>query len=451
MITSSVSARGGLFRGLAIPFTAFVLAASLALVTWVDSSYRRESLRQFRETAAANARIVDHLRLPRSPLLAQNLATVLGVGVGFRFEGTPTAGLDPALEAAVKDLIPDAPASARVAGRDLAVASLADGAAHLVLVRANDEGFPGTSIWLLPSLIVAALGGGLAFLVSRRLVRPLATLNRWLPNLDEKIPDPIPCSVTSRSDEIGALARSLEHSHRRLREEQELRRQSERLATLGRIATSLAHEIRNPAAAIRMHADLLALEKTDGETDSLDLIRDEVDRITDLVNQWLFVARAAPPRTKTHDLAVLTRAILRRLGPQFDYAGVSATLEVGATADECLVDVDSSRVEQVMRNLFLNAMQAMPSGGEIQALIRSEDGNILIEIRDRGAGFSKEAIRRWNEPFFSEREGGMGLGLTLVSDVMHAHRGSISVENRPGGGAAVRCSFPASTAESENS
>jgi signal transduction histidine kinase len=108
-------------------------------------------------------------------------------------------------------------------------------------------------------------------------------------------------------------------------------------------------------------------------------------------------------------------------------------------------------VEQVMRNLFLNAMQAMPSGGEIQALIRSEDGNILIEIRDRGAGFSKEAIRRWNEPFFSEREGGMGLGLTLVSDVMHAHRGSISVENRPGGGAAVRCSFPASTAESENS
>ena len=93
MITSSVSARGGLFRGLAIPFTAFVLAASLALVTWVDSSYRRESLRQFRETAAANARIVDHLRLPRSPLLAQNLATVLGVGVGFRFEGTLTEGL----------------------------------------------------------------------------------------------------------------------------------------------------------------------------------------------------------------------------------------------------------------------------------------------------------------------------------------------------------------------
>jgi signal transduction histidine kinase len=311
MITSSVSARGGLFRGLAIPFTAFVLAASLALVTWVDSSYRRESLRQFRETAAANARIVDHLRLPRSPLLAQNLATVLGVGVGFRFEGTLTEGLDPALEAAVKDLIPDAPASARVAGRDLAVASLADGAAHLVLVRANDEGFPGTSIWLLPSLIVAALGGGLAFLVSRRLVRPLATLNRWLPNLDEKIPDPIPCSVTSRSDEIGALARSLEaQPSPPPRGARSCRRQSERLAALGRIATSLAHEIRNPAAAIRMHADLLALERRRirVETDSH---RPDSRRSRSHHRSRQSVAlrgtRRTPPRTAPHDLAVLTQ------------------------------------------------------------------------------------------------------------------------------------------------
>ena len=440
-----VGAKGGLFRGLAIPFTAFVLAASLALIAWIDSSYRRESLRQFRETASANARIVDQLRLPRSPELARNLATVLGVGVGFRFEDTPTTGLDQALEAAVSDLISIAPASARVAGRDLAVATLADGTTHLVLMRDGNRGLPGASTWLLPSLIVAALGGGLAFLVSRRLVHPLVTLNRWLPNLDSEKPDPIPPSVTSRADEIGALARSLEEGHRRLREEQELRRQSERLATLGRIATSLAHEIRNPAAAIRMHADLLAREKSGDKTESLDLIRDEVDRITDLVNQWLFVARAAPPRTRPHDLSALARATLNRLAPQFEHAGVTTVLDA---PDGSFVEVDSSRIEQVMRNLFLNARQAMPSGGEIQAAIRGADSGIFLEIRDAGAGFSDEALRRWSEPFFSEREGGMGLGLTLASEVMQAHGGTLSVRNGPDGGAIVRCEFPPLSTES---
>ncbi|MDP5005213.1 MAG: ATP-binding protein [Verrucomicrobiales bacterium] len=445
MKPSLVSAKGGLFRGLAIPFTAFVLAASLALVAWIDSSYQRESLRQFRETATANARIVDQLRLPRSPELARNLATVLGVGVGFRFQDTPTTGLDQALEAAVDGLIPAAPASARVAGRDLAVATLADGTTHLVLMRDGHRGLPGASTWLLPSLIVAALGGGLAFLVSRRLVRPLVTLNRWLPNLDSEKPDPIPLSVTARSDEIGALARSLEDGHRRLREEQELRRQSERLATLGRIATSLAHEIRNPAAAIRMHADLLAREKSGDEAESLDLIRDEVDRITDLVNQWLFVARAAPPRTRPHDLTTLARAVLKRLAPQFDHAGVTTALD---GPDGLFVEVDSSRIEQVMRNLFLNAMQAMPSGGKIHAAVRRDGDIVRLEIRDGGAGFSDEAQRRWSEPFFSEREGGMGLGLTLASEVMQAHGGTVSVRNAPDGGAIVRCEFPPLSTES---
>jgi signal transduction histidine kinase len=440
MNPSDVVARGGLFRGLAIPFTAFVLAASLALIAWIDWSYRRESLRQFREMAAANARIVDQLRLPKSPELARNLATVLGVGVGFRLADTPTAGLDPALEAAVQTLVPTAPASARVAGADLAVAALADGATHLVLVRKGDRALPRSSTWLLPSLIVAALGGGLAFLVSRRLVRPLATLNRWLPHLDRENPEPVPAAVTSRPDEIGALARSLEESHRRLREEQALRRQSERLATLGRIATSLAHEIRNPAAAIRLHADLLAREFAGETPESIELIRDEVDRITDLVNQWLFVARAAPPRTQSHDLAALARSVMHRLGPQMDHAGVSGTLEA---IDEFPVEVDASRIGQVLRNLFINAMQAMPSGGEIHAMIRREKAAIILEIRDGGAGFSDEALRRWSEPFFSEREGGMGLGLTLASEVMQAHHGAITVENDPDGGAVVRCSFPA--------
>ena len=234
---------------------------------------------------------------------------------------------------------------------------------HLVLLRETAPLAPDPATWLLPSLIVTALGGGLAALVARRIVLPLGALTRWLPNLDRDSPDALPATVTGRHDEIGALARSLEESHRRLREETERRRQSERLAALGRIATSLAHEIRNPAAAIRLHADLLSNEAGPESKDSIDLIRDEVDRITDLVNQWLFVARGAPPRTTPHDLVALTRRVLARLAPQFDHARVTATI---SGAESAMVDADGPRLEQVMRNLLLNAMQAMPEGGTIE-------------------------------------------------------------------------------------
>lgn len=431
----------GIFRRLAIPFSAFVLVASLALVAWIDWSYRRESLRQFRETAAANARIVDELRLPRSPELAENLATVLGVGVGFRFPGTTGTGLPPELESTIDTLAGDFANSGRVGGRDLAVAPLKEGSAHLVLLREGSGFMPGTLGWLLPSLIVTALGGGLAFLVARRIVRPLITLNRWLPNLDRENPEKIPEWVTECQDEIGSLACSLQEIHRRLREEQALRQQSERLAALGRIATSLAHEIRNPAAAIRLHADLLARQVPPEDVGGINLIRDEVDRISDLVNQWLFVARAAPPRTEDYDLAALTRKVLHRLAPQFDHAGVSALFD---NREPAPVNVDGPRIEQVLRNLFINAMQAMPEGGEIRVQIRTEEEKIILIIRDEGPGFSMEALSRWSEPFFSEREGGMGLGLSLASEVMQAHLGDIEVGNESPGGASVSCFFPKS-------
>jgi signal transduction histidine kinase len=243
----------------------------------------------------------------------------------------------------------------------------------------------------------------------------------------------------ARPDEIGTLARSLAVTHQWARKERALRVRDERLATLGRIATSLAHEIKNPAAAIRLHVDLLSEAAGADAAGPVGLIRDEIDRITDLVNQWLFVARAAPPRVERHDLVALAGRVVRRLEPQLRHAGVTASVESDGPVSAA---IDAPRVEQVVRNLLLNATQAMAEGGIATVTLTSSDGQATLEVRDTGPGFSASALQKWHEPFFSEREGGMGLGMTLAAEVIRGHGGSVVVENAPDRGAVVRCTIP---------
>ena len=403
--------RGSLYKRLVIPLSAFVLLASLGLAIWISSLQRRESLRRFERTAINNAGFMGQVPLPRSTEMANRLSTILEVRGNY----------------------------------DLAITPLESSQDHLILVRDREEGLTGIGVWILiPTLFMTAAFGGLVFLLADRIVRPLTLLTRWLPNLktNEEPENPIPGSLTARSDELGQLARSLKDTHQSLLREQKLRHQSERLATLGRIATSLAHEIRNPAAAIRMHADLIEPRVEAEGSESINLIREEVERITDLVNQWLFVARAQPPERRPHDLVEMLEDVGRRQKPALTHAATH--LEINAPKP-ALVDCDKLRIEQVLRNLIVNASQAMPAGGPIIAGLKLAAGEARLTIQDSGSGFSSEALARFGEPFFSEREGGMGIGLTLAREVIQAHDGAIEASNHPGGGALVSVTLPLST------
>lgn len=429
-------ARGrSLRRIFVVPFVGFVLAACLGVVLWSARRQQAESLKRFAAVAGENAGFIDRLRLPRSPALAKQLGEVLGVGVGFRSGDGRIVDLPSELAGQVDRLAGDRPGAGRSGGWEMALAPLEGGSMHLVLVRERTNPLGEIGGWVLPALIVSALGGSLAMLVSRRIVGPISSLERWLPNLERESPEPLPSGLAERGDEIGALARSLEEGARRLRDEVERRRRSERLAALGRVATSLAHEIRNPAAAIALHADLLRAAAGEDGTESLAMIREEVERITDLVNEWLFLARPSPPSRSRQDLAGLVRRVEARLRPQLGYAGVEVVFSGEERAE---VQADGDRISQVLRNLLLNAMQAMPEGGRIGVVLRREGGDQVVEVRDGGRGFGDEALRRWSEPFFSEREGGMGIGLTLSAEILRAHGGALEVGNMPGGGACVR-------------
>lgn len=452
-----------LARRLAWTLGSFFVGASLLLFLWISWLLRQESIDALQDLAISNAAFVSRLRLPPSPQLADQLSDVLGVEVFFVEVGTDRVRPEfPELDRAARLLLsrPEKSAAGREGSWDLAFATLpSDRGRRLLLARPgsafrNAIGPPA----VFPALALAAGCAALAFGLGRDIVRPLRSIRAWSPNLASDDPasiPPPPSAVTQRDDEIGDLARALASSAGRMVEERAMRRRSERLATLGRIATSLAHEVRNPAAAIRLHTDLLLVKAGEGEpgecdageeVESLRMIRDEVDRISSLVGQWLFVARPSPGRRVEVSLTNWIEETVAAQERAAAHGLVRLEFDAGASAIDCRVSVDRERIDQVLRNVVTNAIQAMPRGGRIRIECEGNAGTGIVCIEDEGPGFSEEALLRFGEPFFSEREGGMGIGLTLSKEVVTAHGGSIRAWNRETGGAVVEIRLPISEA-----
>ena len=167
------------------------------------------------------------------------------------------------------------------------------------------------------------------------------------------------------------------------------------------------HQIRNPVAAIRLHGQLLQ----EPSRSAASLIIEEAATIESLVNQWLFLARPEPPRKTDVALPDLIDRTVRVLAPAAEHAGVRVVVDA---ANGRSVLADASRLGQVFQNILLNAIQAMPTGGTVTITACDQ----TISFADTGPGFSAVALRRWAEMLFSEKEGGMGVGLCVAKEII---------------------------------
>lgn len=384
----------GLGRWIALSLGLFVVSGSLILVWWMHVQGRMETRRAFETLAQANGRFVIESKLPPTEKLAGYLSGILEMEVRFEnseqeFEST---------------LLP---------GQEGEQVELQDGR-WMTFVRPLEsfgEQFWRRSMWV-PLGLFWGLCLVLAWAISQRVVRPLVALSEKIPKLsaeESEIPELL------REDEIGHLARTLVS-------EREKREAAERLALLGKMATGLAHEIKNPVAAIQMHAQLLG--EKGGE--STGMIVEEGRRIEGLVNQWLFLARPEPPKVRRQDVRECLGGVLDSIRALADHAGVKLSAELG---DGLEWEMDADRMAQVFRNLAMNAIHAMPGGGELR--VRVEGG--AVSFADAGGGFSGEALERWGELFFSTKEGGMGVGLSVAAEIVRAHGGRLLVANADGG------------------
>lgn len=228
----------------------------------------------------------------------------------------------------------------------------------------------------------------------------------------------------------------------------------EKMASLGKMAAVVAHEVNNPLSGILTYAKLLRKWVATGQAGDdkrgeavqcLELIAAESRRCGELVKNLLSLSRTAPMNLELTSLqAVIDRCLLLVLHPS-EMAGVQ--LQVQLADDLPLLQCDPAQIEQVLLALITNAMDAMPQGGNIRlkARFNEPEEEIEIEVRDDGPGMTPDLLTKIFEPFFTTKDNGhgVGLGLAISRGIVERHRGRIDVQSEPGRGTAFTITLPA--------
>ncbi len=229
----------------------------------------------------------------------------------------------------------------------------------------------------------------------------------------------------------------------RIRALEETSRRQDRLAAIGRMAASIAHEIRNPLAAMRGSIQMLRadMDGQSSQTELMEIILRESDRLNRIISDFLNYARPRSIIQSQVDVGALVRRTFTLLRNSAEISKSHViTEEVPDTP--VLIDADSEQLQQVFWNLARNALQSMPEGGTLKAIVHSPAYNRLrISFADTGRGMSPEQVERLFEPF-SSTTGGTGLGLSIVYQIIRDHGGTINVRSREGQGTTITIELP---------
>ena len=218
-------------------------------------------------------------------------------------------------------------------------------------------------------------------------------------------------------------------------------RAADRLASLGRMAANIAHEIRNPLASLSGAVEVLAAGAPDETRERLgQIVIKETDRLNAIIREFLEYARPKPLERARVNVAELVDEVLVLL----EHRAAPGTLKVIREFPPALPwSADRQQLRKVLWNLCLNALQAMPDGGELKVTVAPSGGRLLIRVADTGEGIESTDLGQIFEPFFSTKADGTGLGLALVHRIVQDHGGDIDVQSRPGVGTAFTLTLPA--------
>jgi two-component system sensor histidine kinase HydH len=228
-----------------------------------------------------------------------------------------------------------------------------------------------------------------------------------------------------------------------IRELEERVRRADRLASLGKLAAGIAHEVRNPLASIKGFAQYLkgTFSHNESGAEYADIIVEEVERLDKVVSALLNFAKPKPLQLEMHSINSIIEEALTLIEDKAKADHISIIKNF--VVDIPLTAVDKEQIKQVFLNIFLNATQEMEEGGTLEVTSRSGgDSSVMVEIKDTGRGISTENMKNIFSPFFTTKESGFGLGLSIAHTIIESHGGEISVKSEIEKGTIFKIQIP---------
>lgn len=311
--------------------------------------------------------------------------------------------------------------------------------------------------WLLPGLLLIGIIGAingiyLGYSVARRLRRSVYQLSVSVRAAASRLGQDTPSvqliengDLRHVNEQMKTVVQEIEATVERLQQREREVLRADQLAAVGQLAAGIAHELRNPLTSIKM---LVETNREEAEergipAEDLKLIEQEIRRMERHLHTFLDFARLPRPERRTCELAAVVDKTSALLGGRARQQRV--ILHFTPPGSPVVIEADPDQIQQVLVNLFLNALDAMPKGGNLEVeLCPPADGQVALRVRDTGPGIAPSVMPRLFEPFFSSKQTGLGLGLVISRRIAEAHGGSLQAANRPAGGACFELRLPAS-------
>lgn len=289
----------------------------------------------------------------------------------------------------------------------------------------------------IKALIFAGLSTGLAYGFTKSFYR-LYTSKIQLANL---------------LDNIGKKNLEIEKAYVTLKETQKYLNESEKLASIGKMAAMMAHEIRNPLGAISNSVGVLKKYslRPDETNELLTLVEDEMERLNKLTEDFLSFAKPSQLRRNTTDLnTVLAETLILLNTEKMKSSGI--IFQKSFAPDIPLLMLDRNHIKQVFINILMNSIQAMPTGGvvAIQTKHMKEEDEVEITFADTGIGMAEDDLSQVFQPFYTTKDKGLGLGLNIIQKIVKEHGGYIALSSKEGEGTELKLRFPVNPANHQS-
>ncbi|HLG18857.1 MAG TPA: HAMP domain-containing sensor histidine kinase [Bdellovibrionota bacterium] len=287
---------------------------------------------------------------------------------------------------------------------------------------------------------------GLVAILAFRPLRLLKTAAREIAagDLGQRVHIQTNDEVGDLAHEFNRMADAIQQRDETLRKQQEQLIQSEKMAVIGRMASKISHEVRNPLNALGLNVEMLEDRVTEPDAKArLHAMASEIDRLNRVAESYLTLVRKPERSVQPVDPKAFLEHLETLVRPECAKRGIRMSLDVSDALPR--VRMDGNRLQQALLNLVRNAMEAVGDKGEFGIRAQTENGHLLIQVWDKGPGIPAHQLSRIFEPFYTTKDKGTGLGLSISNEIVHEQGGSMECKSEPGQGALFTIRLPIST------